>query len=250
MFKISINAGHGYKTAGKRCLRTIDPNETKEYILNKRVCDILCLLLCKYEGITIQRIDNGEDESISQRAKHANNFGADFYLSIHHNAGACGSNAGGVECYCYTKVNNKTKKWQKELYDCVIKETKNKGNRAEPLRYKDLGELRETKMPAVLIECGYMDSVIDTPKILTNEYATQVAVGCLNAIVKMTGIKLKGTAVKPSNNVKKKTDYEIALEVIQGKYGNGNARKINLQNIGRDYKTIQNRVNQILGAKK
>ena len=30
MFKLTINAGHGINTAGKRCLKSIDPAETRE----------------------------------------------------------------------------------------------------------------------------------------------------------------------------------------------------------------------------
>ena len=37
MFKIAIDAGHGLYTAGKRCLKSIDPNETREWVLNSRI---------------------------------------------------------------------------------------------------------------------------------------------------------------------------------------------------------------------
>jgi hypothetical protein len=30
MFKIALNAGHGLYTAGKRCLKALDPKETIE----------------------------------------------------------------------------------------------------------------------------------------------------------------------------------------------------------------------------
>ena len=38
----------------------------------------------------------------------------------------------------------------------------------------------------------------------------------------------------------------VALDVINGKYGNGTERKIKLTQAGYDYRTIQNKVNQIL----
>ena len=37
MAKIAIDAGHGLKTAGKRCLKSLDKNETREWVLNNRV---------------------------------------------------------------------------------------------------------------------------------------------------------------------------------------------------------------------
>ena len=52
---------------------------------------------------------------------------------------------------------------------------------------------------------------------------------------------------EPTN--KKSTD-EIAQEVIEGKWGNGDERKQRLTEAGYDYTTIQNRVNQILANDK
>ena len=39
MYKIALNAGHGMSTPGKRCLKSIDTNETRENFLNRRICD-------------------------------------------------------------------------------------------------------------------------------------------------------------------------------------------------------------------
>ena len=41
MSKIVIDAGHGRNTPGKRCPRSLDPNETREWVLNARVSDAL-----------------------------------------------------------------------------------------------------------------------------------------------------------------------------------------------------------------
>lgn len=41
---------------------------------------------------------------------------------------------------------------------------------------------------------------------------------------------------------------EIANEVIAGKWGNGSTRKERLESAGYDYRTVQNRVNELLGA--
>lgn len=49
-----------------------------------------------------------------------------------------------------------------------------------------------------------------------------------------------------SANVSKKSNEEIAKEVIQGKWGSGEQRKIKLTNAGYDYSTIQKIVNQML----
>lgn len=53
---------------------------------------------------------------------------------------------------------------------------------------------------------------------------------------------VKGTATAP----KKKTNEEIAKEVIAGKWGNGAERKKKLTNAGYNYSTIQKLVNKLL----
>jgi len=41
MAKIAIDAGHGLKTAGKRCLKSLDKNETREWVLNDRASEVV-----------------------------------------------------------------------------------------------------------------------------------------------------------------------------------------------------------------
>ena len=38
---IALDAGHGMGTAGKRCLKSIDPNQTREWFLNDRIADMV-----------------------------------------------------------------------------------------------------------------------------------------------------------------------------------------------------------------
>lgn len=49
-----------------------------------------------------------------------------------------------------------------------------------------------------------------------------------------------------STTATKKSNEEIAKEVVAGKWGNGNARKTALTKAGYDYKTIQSLVNKLL----
>ena len=197
MFKIALNAGHGLNTAGKRCSKSLDKNQTREWWLNDRICDKIEQKLKAYEGYSLIRLDDTTgktDVALKTRTDNANKFGADFYLSIHHNAGILGGKGGGVVAFTYTKVDKVTADWQKALYDAIIKHTGLKGNRATPLAKKDLHECRESKMPCVLLECGFMDSKTDVPIILTDDFADKVATACVEVIVK------KGNLVKKSEN--------------------------------------------------
>ena len=193
MLKIALNAGHYLKTAGKRCSKSLDPNQTREWWLNDRICDKVEALLSEYEGYELLRIDDttgATDTTLQARTDKANRWGADIYISVHHNAGANGTTAGGIMAYTYTKVDALTAAWQKELYTALIAKTGLRGNRSAPLAKSNLHEVRETKMPAVLLELGFMDSQTDVPIILTDEYATK----CAEAIVEV--LAARGGLVK------------------------------------------------------
>lgn len=185
-FKIALTAGHYRYTPGKRCLRVLDPNETREWVLNDRIADkVEKLLAANYTGYELLRTDDTSGETaveLARRTGAANRWGADFYLSIHHNAGIGGGSGGGIMAYVHTNPQTESVAWQKALYDALIGATGLKGNRAEPLTRANLHECRETIMPAVLLELGFMDSSTDVPIILTEEYADQCAGAIVNVL--------------------------------------------------------------------
>lgn len=194
MLKIAINAGHGLYTAGKRCMKSIDPAETREWSLNSRIVSKVTEKLKNYTGYELLRIDDPTgktDIPLKTRTDKANKWGADFYLAVHHNAGINGGSGGGIVCYTYTKVDQTTKDWQKAIYDSLIKHTGLKGNRSQPLASADLHECRETSMPAVLIENGFMDSTTDTPIILTEDFAEKSADAVVEVLAAKGGLKKK-----------------------------------------------------------
>ena len=185
-------------------MKKLDPKETREWYLNDRICDKIESKLKAYTGYELKRLDDTtgrKDIAISTRVKTANNFNADFYLSIHHNAGVKGGSGGGVMAITYTKVDKITLEWQKELYNAIIKYTGLKGNRATPLEKKNLQECRTSKMPCVLLECGFMDSKTDVPIILTDDFADKVATACVEVLVKKGGLKKIETKSATSGKV-------------------------------------------------
>ena len=62
--------------------------------------------------------------------------------------------------------------------------------------------------------------------------------------------KINGQVTSTPQNTSKKSNEEIANEVIAGKWGNGDARKTALTNAGYDFSTIQSIVNEKLTGKK
>lgn len=196
-FKLAIVAGHFLGTPGKCCLESLDKNKTKEWWLNNRVVTYIEDALAGYSGIDILRLDDPtgkKDITLSERTNAANKWKADFYLSIHHNAGVNGGTGGGIVAYVYSNTSDKeTLAWQKELYNALIVKTNLKGNRSTPLAKANLHECRETSMPAVLLELGFMDSKTDVPVILTDKFAKACADACVEVIVKRAGLKKKTT---------------------------------------------------------
>lgn len=61
----------------------------------------------------------------------------------------------------------------------------------------------------------------------------------------VNGVETPSKPSEPSTG--KKTNEEVAKEVIAGKWGNGNERKSSLTSAGYDYNVIQSLVNQMLG---
>lgn len=181
---IAIDAGHGMKTFGKRCLKKIDKNETREWWLNDRIADRLEVLLSDY-NCKIIRVDDttgAKDISLATRVKTANNANADMYVSIHHNAGAKGSSSGGTVVFYYSSKEERLVQ-TKSLYTAITSRTKLFGNRSEKVKKKGFYVVKHTKMPAFLIENGFMDSSIDTPIILTAKHAEETAQGILKFLV-------------------------------------------------------------------
>lgn len=196
---IAIDAGHGMTTPGKRCMKALDPNETREWWLNNRIADCLEVLLASYD-CKIIRVDDttgAKDISLANRVKKANNGNADVYISIHHNAGANGGTSGGTEVYYYSSKPERPKQ-ATALYNALINYTGLRGNRSTPVKKYAFYVVKNTKMPAFLIENGYMDSQIDTPIILTSGHAEKTAQAILRFLVEQFGLKQTSTPEAPT----------------------------------------------------
>ena len=191
---ICIDAGHYIGTPGKRCLKSIDPGETREWTLNSRVADKLEAILAGYDCRTM-RVDDvtgQRDVTLSQRVAAANRAKADVYLSIHHNAGINGGSGGGIVAYVAPKHQKQSEVVRDAAYRYTVAAAGLRGNRAEPLAEQSLYVLNYTTMPATLIELGFMDSTTDTPVILTEGFADQAAAGLAAALVEVYDLQTKG----------------------------------------------------------
>ena len=238
MIKIAIDAGHGLYTAGKRCMKSLDSKETREWILNSRIAEKLDDLLDDYECEVLRTddMDGSDDISLANRCKAANNWKADIFISIHHNAGVNGSASGGTVLYYYSSKAER-KQQCKDLYDAIVAETKLVGNRCDKVIHYPFYVIKNTNMPSFLIENGFMDSKVDVPIILTEAHATKTARGILNFLVKELNLKKKKVA--STNNTQKKY-YRCQCGVFSVK---GNAESLCKRLIAAGFSAIINNVN-------
>jgi N-acetylmuramoyl-L-alanine amidase len=197
MFKIALDAGHGLHTGGKRCLRSLDPNETREWWLNNRICDEIERILesefqkgVDYDLIRLDDTTGETDIDLDVRVAKANKFNADYLLSIHHNAGANGTSVGGPTVHIRPYRDNEA--WAKMgiLWDNFIGQANKIGfsNRMSSNvwvnRFKVISGIKN----ACLFECGFMDSRVDIKYILREDYAMAVARGFADGLIQIGGL--------------------------------------------------------------
>lgn len=219
MFKIAYCAGHYINTPGKRCLKSLDPHETREWVLNDRVADHFAKAAAEYEGVELLRTDDPTGKtniSIASRTSKANKWGADLYVDMHHNAGINGGSGGGVVAFCYPG-SSQGKKYRDAIYEAVIEAGGLKGNRSQPLQEKKFDSLRLADAPAVLMEYGFMDSSTDVPVILDEAYSKLVAYATMEGIAKVAGLKKKSVTVV--------VEPKDTLEV-DGLWGSGTTKRL------------------------
>lgn len=226
--KIAIDAGHGISTPGKRCAKQFDTNETREWTLNSRVATKVVNILNQYD-VSVIRLDDTTgktDIGLNDRVRNANNNNVDLVVSIHHNAGG----GTGTETYVYNTacLNGKAGKLAKLVQAKAVEKT---GFKSRGVKTGNFAIIRDTKAPACLIECGFMDNASDTPIILTEDFANKVANGIAEGIIEYASLTKKvtkvsipypGTLIKKGSkgdNVRKVQARLIELGYSCGKYG-------------------------------
>ncbi len=161
--KIMIDAGHGYKTPGKS-----SPDGMKEYEFNRSVAQYLSDLLTHYQVTTFFAHSDVLDIPLQERTNRANSLCVDLYVSIHANAAVNRGwhKAEGIETYIHSSKPEEALSLAKQIQNKLIATT---GLQDRGVKTADFHVLRETKMTAVLVECGFMTNE-DEIKLLKSEY--------------------------------------------------------------------------------
>lgn len=184
--KIGLDAGHGLKTAGKQT-----PDGIKEWTLNDKVRDRVVNLLRDYD-VEFVFTDNNEgnaDENLTGRRSMYVSKGVAAFVSIHHNAHTgTWNSATGVEVFTDKSPTSK----DKTLANCIYgRLTKYTGLKGRGIKEANWTVINQDKIPAVLVEGGFMDGKNDY-KVITSDagqeaYAKAVAEG----LIEFLGLKKK-----------------------------------------------------------
>jgi N-acetylmuramoyl-L-alanine amidase len=197
MFKITLSAGHAKTTPGKQT-----PDGTmKEWEFNAAVVKYLMAELANYEGVAVLRLDDPtgkRDIPLQERSDRANAWGANVHIDIHANAFGCTWNdVGGIETYVYKTKPKEAVALAQKVQANLIKAT---GLKDRGVKAADLHMLRETKMTAILVECGFMTNREEAELLKCDNYRRIVARAILDGLVSQYKLKKKAKPQqKPSD---------------------------------------------------
>lgn len=132
MSKVAIDAGHGLYTSGKRCLKSIDPNQTHEWQLNSRIAGYVVQHL-QAAGVQTMRTDDVTARRIYRCLAGAASQTRLALISSSPSMqmpGIGGGAGGGVVIYTLPNASAATRDWQADTYNQVIALTGLRGNRS------------------------------------------------------------------------------------------------------------------------
>ena len=169
MTLIILDAGHGPETPGKR---TPD-GALREYHFNSAVAALAGELLTK-EGVTVKYThEHLRDVPLRERTATANRLRADAFVSIHANAFGTGWTAAqGIETFIYPQAGKNTTALASVVQKSLISAC---GRPDRGVKKADFAVLRDTRMPAILVECGFMSNREEAALLQSKTYQRQCA---------------------------------------------------------------------------
>jgi len=187
MARVYIGVGHGGSDPGAVA------NNLKEKAVNLAI-SLACGEELQRHGVTVMLSrETDVTETVNEKVKECNAFGADLCVEIHNNAG------GGIghEVY-YHHFGGKSLTLAKNISNAILAI----GQKAHgaPVKTKLMangkdyfGMIRDTIAPAVLVECAFLDSK-DHEKVDTAAEQKQFGVVIAHGVLKTLGIAVKPAA--------------------------------------------------------
>lgn len=173
-YSIMLDAGHGGRDPGAVYNGRREKDDTLRLVL--AIGEIL-----QNNGLDVEYTRTTDVyESPAEKAMEANNAGVDYFVSIHRNSFPTDNVVSGVESLVYDLSGIKL-----EMAENINEQLEaigfvNLGVKARP----NLAVLRRTKMPAVLVEVGFINSNTDNQLFDQNfdDIALAIASGILDTL--------------------------------------------------------------------
>ena len=214
-------------------------NQTKNaYAYGNTTEDVQCGKIARACKAALERngveVMLGQYKRMQERCVDSNKFRADLHVPIHTNG--FNGKVTGTRIFC-SGFNNNSYKASKAVFDVLAPLTPGK---SESVKVNtSLYEVRVPKAASVYVECEFHDNA-ETAKWII-EHTTEIGEAIAKGICNYFGIAFDAATVEA------KSIDEVAKEVIQGKWGNGQTRVTKLTEAGYNAAEVQNRVNEMLG---
>ncbi|MBW9219253.1 N-acetylmuramoyl-L-alanine amidase [Anoxybacillus ayderensis] len=196
--KIVLDAGHGGHDPGAIA------NGLREKDLTLAIVKHIGKMLEEYEGVEIlyTRTDDRFLE-LSERAAIANKLKADYFISVHINAGG----GTGFESYIFNNTKDaNTIAYQNVIHGEIVRAIGNFTDRGK--KRANYAVLRLTNMPAILTENLFIDNTNDAAKLKSEQFLHQIAYGHVIGLEKAFGLKKKA---QPQQKASDKKLYRVQV---------------------------------------
>jgi N-acetylmuramoyl-L-alanine amidase len=176
---IMIDAGHGGADYGTY---STTKQRTHEKFLTLSTVMMLTEHLKKMGFRTLLTRSTDKFVDLNERVQLAHKQGAKLFVSVHYNS-APKETAHGMEVFYYQSKDAKrtslSKRLAEDVLNATIKETKAK---SRGVKHGNFLVIRETKIPAILIEGGFLTNTAELHNLRDPVYLNRIARGIARGI--------------------------------------------------------------------
>lgn len=207
MAKIYLDPGHGGSDSGAtyKGRREADDVLKMSLAVGKKLED--AGVEVKYSRTT------DKDKLLNDRTKESNNWGADYYLSIHRNS--FDGNATGDEIWVISSATDNTKaKAQKILSRlCSADMLANRGVKNGAPSYSDFAVNKYTNCASALLEMGFITSEKDNEAL--DSYFNEISTAIAKSLCEIVGVTYNTVPVKGDTDGDGKVTSEDARKTLR-----------------------------------
>jgi len=150
---------------------------------------------------------------LSDRAQTANQWNADFFLSVHINAGG----GSGLESYIYPGTSGVTAAFQEVIHRQAARVFTAAGLPDRGCKQADYAVLRETDMPAVLMEYGFIDNPRDASFLKIQANRERIAQAAASGVAEAFGLPEPNPVTDEGSNwAREARDWAVFQGITDG----------------------------------